>query len=117
MGSRELLMDARAPSAAGDILRLWTRALVRAVEAVLQSPAPTGRPVIVLCGLAALHPLGNPTALMEGIAEREPRDPHTNRVLPIVLLVPGTRPAATSRRYCFLGLGRCALDFYRGEEL
>jgi hypothetical protein len=54
---------------------------------------------------------------MEGIAEREPRDSHTNRVVPIVLLVPGTRPAGTSRQYRFLGLDRLMLDFYRGEEL
>jgi len=73
--------------------------------------------VIVLSGLAALHPLGNPTALMEGIAEQEPRDPLTNRIVPIVLLVPGTRPAQTSRQYRFLGLDRRTLDFYRGEEL
>ncbi len=54
---------------------------------------------------------------MEGIAEQEPRDPLTNRIVPIVLLVPGTRPAQTSRQYRFLGLDRRTLDFYRGEEL
>jgi hypothetical protein len=114
---RELLLDHHFPGAAGDIVGLWTRALIEAIDAALVSPVTAGRPVVVLSGLAALHPLGNPTALMEGIAEQEPRDPRTNRIVPIVLLVPGTRPAQTSRQYRFLGLERRTLDFYRGEEL
>lgn len=114
---QQLLADPLAPGAAGDIVRRWARALHEAIMTALQSPATAGRPVIVLAGLAALHPLGNPTALMEGIAEQEPRDPHTGRILPIILLVPGARPAQTSRQYRFLGLERCLLDFYRGEEL
>ena len=114
---QQLLADPRAPGAAGDILRRWARALLQAITATLESPATSGKPAIVLSGLAALHPLGNPTTMMESIAEQEPRDPHTNRVLPIILLVPGTRPAQTSRQYRFLGLERCTLDFYRGEEL
>src|SRR5581483_5581197 len=87
---QQLLANPLAPDAAGDIVRRWSRALLQAITATLESPGSNGKPVIVLSGLAALHPLGNPTALMEGIAEQEPRDPHTNRVLPIVLLVPGT---------------------------
>lgn len=114
---RALLLDPRAPSAAGDILRLWTRALLRDVATALGSPATSGRPVVVLRGLAALHPLGNPTAVMEGIAEQEPRDPATNRIVPIVLLIPATWPARTSRAYRFLGLESSTLDFYRGEEI
>ena len=114
---QQLLADPRASGAAGDILRRWARALIQAITATLERPATSGKPAIVLSGLAALHPLGNPTTMMEGIAEQEPRDPHTNRVLPIILLVPGTRPAQTSRQYRFLGLERCTLDFYRGEEL
>lgn len=114
---RALLLDPRSPGAASDILRRWTRALIQAIDAALPVPATKGRPVIVLSGLAALYPLGNPTALMEGIAEQEPRDARTNRIVPIVLLVPGTRPAQTSRQYRFLGLDRRTLDFYRGEEI
>ena len=114
---RDLLGDPRTPDAASDILRLWSDWLVDAVASSLNGPQSAGRPVVVLSGLAALHPLGTPTALMEGIAEEEPRDPATNRILPIVLLVPGTRPAGVSRRYRFLGLERLTLDFYRGEEL
>ncbi len=114
---RELLLDPRSPGAAHDIVRLWTRALIRAITAALLTPPTGGRPVVVLSGLAALHPLGNPTALMEGIAEQEPRDPASNRIVPIVLLAPGTRPAGTSRQYRFLGLDSLTLDFYRGEEI
>ena len=114
---RQLLADPLASGAVGDIVRRWSRALLQEIMASLERPATAGKPVIVLRGLAALHPLSNPTALMEGIAEQEPRDPRANRVLPIVLLVPGTRPAQSSRRYRFLGLERCLLDFYRGEEL
>ena len=67
--------------------------------------------------MAALYPLGNPTHLMEAIAEREPRDPHTNKVIPFVLLVPGTHPPQSSRTYDFLGLEDQRLSFYRGEEI
>jgi hypothetical protein len=114
---RALLMDERAPGAAGDVLRLWTRRLLRAVATEIETPAGPGRPVIVLRGLAALHPMTNPTALMESIAEQEPRDPTTDRILPIVLLVPGLRPPQSSRQYRFLGLDHRTLSFYRGEEL
>jgi len=76
-----------------------------------------GRPVVVLHGLAALHPLGNPTSLMEQIAEREPHDPCTKRIVPFVLLVPGLRPPGTSRTYLFLGREDLRLEFYRGEEV
>jgi len=69
---RALLLDPRAPSAAGDILRLWTRALLRDVATALGSPATSGRPVVVLRGLAALHPLGNPTAVMEAGPVKSP---------------------------------------------
>ena len=73
--------------------------------------------MVVLHGLAALHPLGNPTALMEFLAEQEPRDPSTNSIVPIALLIPGVRPPQTSRRYLFLGQERLRFDFYRGEEM
>jgi hypothetical protein len=82
----------------------------------MEDAAPRGRPVAVLCGLAALHPLGTPTRLMETMAEQEVRDPRTDRIVPVVLLVPGVRPPQTSRRYWFLGQQRLDCDFYRGEE-
>jgi hypothetical protein len=54
---------------------------------------------------------------MEEVAEREPRDPTTGRIVPFVLLVPGVRPPGTSRTYLFLGREDLRLEFYRGEEV
>ena len=100
------------------IMRLWARTISRDIMARLEAAqAERGRPVVVLCGLAALYPLGNPTVLMEFLAEQEPRDPRNNTIVPIVLLIPGVRPPQTSRRYLFLGQERLRLDFYRGEEM
>jgi len=100
------------------IMRLWARGVSRSITARLETAQPEGgRPVVVLQGLAALHPLGNPTTLMEFLAEHEPRHPGNNTIVPIVLLIPGTRPPQTSRRYLFLGQERLRLDFYRGEEM
>jgi hypothetical protein len=115
---REELLDdpVRGASAAESIVGIWARQLVRHIGNLLDSPASEERPVIVLRGLAALHPLGNPTRLMERMAEQEPRDQATGRMVPIVILVPGIRPPQTSRTYLFLGLEREELNFYRGEE-
>jgi len=100
------------------MMRLWARVVGREITTRLEEPVEQGgRPVVVLRGLAALHPLGNPTALMEFLAEQEPRNPSTNTIVPIVLLIPGIRPPQTSRRYLFLGQERLRLDFYRGEEM
>ncbi len=116
--SRQLLEDpARHSGAKRSVLKRWARALGKGLAKSLAEPASPGRPVVVLRGLAALHPLGNPTELMEAIAEDEPRDPATNRIVPIVLLVPGTRPPGTSRTYRFLGLEQLEFSFYRGEEV
>ena len=54
---------------------------------------------------------------MEFVSEHEPRNPKTDTIVPIVLLIPGTRPPQTSRRYLFLGQERLRFDFYRGEEM
>jgi len=100
------------------IMRLWARTLNHEIASRLEETIEQGgKPVVVLRGLAALHPIGNPTALMEFLAEQEPRDPTTNTIVPIVLLIPGIRPPQTSRRYLFLGQERLRLDFYRGEEM
>ncbi len=69
------------------IVKVWARALAREVQSRLAATTSSGRPVVVLRGLAALHPLGHPTGLMEALAEQELRDPATRRVVPIVLLV------------------------------
>ena len=99
------------------IMRLWAKAISREIVARLETASDAGRPVVVLRGMAALHPLGNPTALMEFLAEQEPRNLRTQTVVPVVLLIPGIRPPQTSRRYLFLGQERLRLDFYRGEEM
>ncbi len=101
---------------ANSIVSIWARALSRKISEALEGAEGAGRPVVVLRGLAALHPLGNPTMLMERVAEQEPRDPRTNRMVPIIALVPGERPPQTSRTYRFLGLDRQEQSFYRGEE-
>lgn len=115
---RQELLNA-SPTAADAVVRLWTKNIVRAVTEQMEAQqlAPqTRRPVVVLSGLAALHPLTDPTRLMEGMAEQELRDSHTGLMVPIVLLVPGTRPPQTSRCYNFLGVEELRFDFYRGEE-
>jgi hypothetical protein len=130
---QDLLNDPnRGAGAAESILRLWARAvtcvIADALAACLPPDAPGGgptelpsvlgsRPVVVLRGLAALHPLGNPTTLMEAVAEQELRDPGSGRAIPVVLLVPGLRPPGSSRTYLFLGREDLGLQFYRGEEV
>ncbi|MBW7885560.1 MAG: hypothetical protein H3C34_23615 [Caldilineaceae bacterium] len=114
----ELLNEpVRGANAGISIVRLWARRLAQEITASLSQIEPTSRPVVVLRGVAALHPLGNPSSLMESVAENEPRNPHTERTVPIVLLVPGTHAPQASRTYYFLGLPQSRLSFYRGEEM
>ncbi|HEY6409336.1 MAG TPA: hypothetical protein VIY29_17890, partial [Ktedonobacteraceae bacterium] len=116
---QQLLHDPLKQSSVTEaIMRLWARAVSRDIMTRLEETAQQERsPVVVLRGMAALHPLGNPTALMEFLAEQETRNPRTTTIVPIVLLIPGIRPPQTSRRYLFLGQERLRLDFYRGEEM
>jgi hypothetical protein len=112
-----LLNDsATSDGAKESIVRLWARALNHAIAAQIEAVPARGYPVVVVRGQAALHPLGTPTGLMEALAEQEPRDPASGRIVPIVLLIPGIRPPQTSRVYFFLGQERLKQDFYRGEE-
>ena len=116
---QELLEGPRGGGAAAQILGHWVRALSREITQNLASLAELDgavRPVVVLRGMAALHPVSHPTALMELLAEQEPRSPATGRTVPIVALVPGLRPPQTSREYLFLGQERLRSTFYRGEE-
>lgn len=99
------------------LVRMWARRVSQTITRSLETQPPVARPVIVLRGIAALHPLGSPTGMMEELAEQEPRDPATNQMVPIVLLVPGVRPPQTSRIYYFLGQERLMNEFYRGEEV
>ncbi len=112
-----LLSDPKKTNSATGIVRLWARRTSTAIDAHLENTKEDERPVVVLRGLAALHPLSNPTTLMEFIAEKEPRNPRTGSIVPIVLLIPGTRLPQTSHVYLFLDQPRFRLNFYRGEEL
>ena len=122
---QDLLNDpSQGAGAAESILRLWARVVTRVIASALAACGPTespsvgqGRPVVVLRGLAAVHPLGNPTTLMEAVAEQELREPGSGRAIPVVLLVPGLRPPGSSRTYQFLGREDLSLQFYRGEEV
>lgn len=114
---QQLLNDPKKTNSATGIVRLWARRTASAIDASLEKTKDGERPVIILQGLAALHPLGTPTALMEFLAEQEPRNPRTGAIVPILLLIPGTRPPQTSRVYLFLNQERLRLDFYRGEEI
>jgi len=115
---RETLLNdtKKGKSAAASLLRVWANAVRQAIATCFETSPPAGRPVVVLRGLAALHPLGSPTGMMEALAEEEPRDPATGQIVPIVLLIPGVRPPQTSREYLFLDQERLAQTFYRGEE-
>ena len=113
----ELLNDPlKSGEAERSLLRLWARRVAQAITTSLATTPTPARPVVVLRGLAALHPLGTPTGMMEELAEHEPRNPATGQMVPIVLLVPGIRPPQTSREYLFLGQERLRQAFYRGEE-
>jgi hypothetical protein len=113
----ELLNDPlKSGEAERSLLRLWARRVAQAITTSLATIPTPARPVVVLRGLAALHPLGTPTGMMEELAEHEPRNPATGQMVPIVLLVPGIRPPQTSREYLFLGQERLRQAFYRGEE-
>jgi len=113
----QLLNDPlKSGEAVRSLLRLWARRVAQAITTSLTTSSPPLRPVVILRGLAALHPLGTPTGMMEELAEHEPRNPATGQMVPIVVLVPGVRPPQTSREYLFLGQERLRQAFYRGEE-
>ncbi len=103
--------------APNDIADLWQDELRIAVQQALEEVPPDVRPVILLEGLAALHPLTNPTAVMEKFAEHSLDHPATGRPVPIVLLVPGFRVPNTSRMYYFLKQSSPHLKMYRGEDV
>lgn len=115
---QNLLNDpTKTSSSTESILKLWARRLCLEIEAVQGSTQNGKRPVMVLRNLAAIHPLSNPSSLLEFLAEQEPRCLETGKMIPIVLLVPGSRPPQTSRLYWFLDQERLKSDFYRGEEI
>ncbi len=113
---QDLLASPRGTEAGIQIFQVWARAVRQKLSQLLAAVTDGRRPVIVLGGLAALHPLGTPTALMEILAEQELRDRQSQRMVPFVVLVPGVRPPQTSREYLFLGQEYLRCTLYRGEE-
>lgn len=103
-----------APS---DIADLWQDELRITMQQALEDVPPGSRPLFLLEGLAALHPLTNPTAVMEKFAEHSLDNPATGRPVPIVLLVPGFRVPNTGRMYYFLKQSSQQLKMYRGEDV
>lgn len=106
-----------ATTAPGDIAALWQDELRIAMQQSLATIPLNTRPLILLEGLAALHPLTNPTAVMEQFAECSLDNPATGRPVPIVLFVPGFRVPHTSRTYHFLTHTSQPLLMYRGEDI
>ncbi|RRR74018.1 MAG: hypothetical protein EI684_07915 [Candidatus Viridilinea halotolerans] len=119
-GREAVLVDPN-PAVAGvapsDIADLWQEELRMVMEERLEAVPTTARPLILLEGLAALHPLTNPTAVMEKFAEQSLEHPATGRPVPIVLFVPGYRVPNTSRQYSFLSHTATQLKMYRGEDV
>lgn len=109
--------EQRAIGARASLMRMWARRLTDEIRIRIQAVEPPSRLVVVLHGTAALYPVGNPTILMETLAENEIRSPHTREVVPVVLLVPGRHIPDASRTYLFLGREDQRLSFYRGEEI
>jgi hypothetical protein len=99
-----------------DIAAIWQDELRMVMQQHLEEVPPGARPFILLEGLAALHPLTNPTAVMEQFAEHSLDNPASGRPVPIVLFVPGYRVPNTSRQYYFLTPASQPLKMYRGED-
>ncbi|MEI6776495.1 MAG: hypothetical protein WCK70_06310 [Chloroflexales bacterium] len=110
----DLAISTTAPS---DIAALWQDELRYAMQQAVETTPPGLRPLILLEGLAALHPLTNPTVVMEQFAEHRLDNPATGRPVPIVLFVPGFRVPHTSRAYYFLTQTPQPLLMYRGEDV
>lgn len=110
----DLAISTTAPS---DIAALWQDELRCAMQQAVETTPSGLRPLILLEGLAALHPLTNPTVVMEQCAEHRLDNPATGRPVPIVLFVPGFRVPHTSRTYYFLTQTPQPLLMYRGEDV
>ncbi len=115
-----LLVDpdkAKSTVAPREIAGIWQEELRELVQRELVAVPPTARPIVFLEGLAALHPLTNPTAVMERFAEQSLDNPSTGRPVPIVLFVPGFLVPHMSRTFHFLTQTSQPLIMYRGEEI
>ena len=106
-----------AETARREIVQLWSDVLCEKIVAEVAGTPVGKRPVAILYGVAALHPMGTPTDLMAFVAETEPRDQRTGRAVPIVVFVPGYSPSYLSGQfYHFLDPQGPRLQFYRGTE-
>lgn len=117
---QELLADpdiSKSGVAPEDIATLWQYEIRDHIERILSDTPQGVRPLVLLEGLAALHPLTNPTAMMEKFAEQSFNNPATGRPVPVVLFVPGYLLAHTSRTYHYLTQASEPLLLYRGEDL
>jgi hypothetical protein len=115
-----LLVDAdpaKSKVAPREIAGIWQEELRELVERKLEAATSTARLIVFLEGLAALHPLTNPTAVMEAFAEHTIDNPSTGRPVPIVLFVPGFLVPHMSRTYHFLTQTSQPLLMYRGEDV
>jgi hypothetical protein len=100
-----------------EIAEIWQEELRDLVQRNLAAAPSNLRPIVFLEGLAALHPLTNPTAVMEKFAEQSLDNPSTGRPVPIVLFVPGFLVPHMSRTYHFLTQASQPLLMYRGEDI
>jgi hypothetical protein len=115
-----LLVDpdpAKSREAPREIAGIWQEELRELVLRELETASSSARPIVFLEGLAALHPLTNPTAVMEAFAEHTIDHPATGRPVPIVLFVPGFLVPHMSRTYHFLTQTSQPLLMYRGEDV
>lgn len=115
-----LLVDpdpAKSSVAPREIAEIWHVELRELVQRELAAAPSHLRPIVFLEGLAAFHPLTNPTAMMEKFAEDSLDSPATGRPVPIVLFVPGFRIPHMSRTYHFLTQASPPLLMYRGEDV
>jgi hypothetical protein len=111
-GARTLVDSMNDPMPGSDptseLGSMWTTAVAAAVRKAASRPG-TGRPVVVLERLAALHPASGPRAVMQTLWDSD----HAALEGPVVLLVPGV--LVEPRVYRFVG----QIDefMYRGDIL
>ncbi len=119
--AREALMIdpdiSKSSVAPQEIAGIWQEELREYVLGELAEAPANARPIVFFEGLAALHPLTNPTAVMEQFAEHSLDNPVNGRPVPIVLFVPGFPVRHMSRTYHFLTEASQPLLMYRGEDI
>ena len=105
-----------AQNARHEIVQLWSDVLCEKIMADVAVTPVGKRPVAILYGLAAVHPLGTPTQLIELMAEMELHDERTGHAVPIVVFIPGYLPPQT-HGYRFLNPESPLLPFSQGISM